>query len=222
MPSDTSTGLIEPHHLRAIVGGVVFARHGRTKHNLDGIIQGSRDTLPLSDEGREDARVLAAELAGENVRTILTSPLRRARETAEIVAKEHGLPDPVVIGELRECDYGSWEGRPKKVLVADAKRTEWFKRPVSAGLRGIPDDGEPYLELLQRTNGVLRRLADELPPEGSAVVIAHAGVLRAIRFLKILSEAGVRELRAETVIPHEDKVFHEDVRHVRHAVFRLE
>lgn len=217
--SDAST-LLDPQQLQTLSERVIFTRHGRTKHNLDGLLQGSQD-VSLADDGRDDARRMAAGFADADIRVVFTSPLKRAAETAQIIASENGLPEPVVIRELHECNYGDWEGQPKEALQVRPDRTEWFAGPVSAGQRGVPDGGEPYLDLLARVNGALEQVLDALPADGSALVVAHAGVLRAARFLRVLSDTGVRELGAEAVIPHETLVFQGDARDIAHAAFRI-
>ena len=72
---------------------ILLARHGQTSENAAGRILGRRDP-PLSDAGRAEAAALAASLRGEGLQAIWTSPLRRARETAAIVASGLGLDPP--------------------------------------------------------------------------------------------------------------------------------
>ena len=88
---------------------LLLARHGQTDANLERRWQGQTETS-LNDVGREQARALARALAGDPPDAIFSSDLDRARETAEILAAELGLPvrtDP----RLREVDVGSWAGR---------------------------------------------------------------------------------------------------------------
>jgi broad specificity phosphatase PhoE len=71
---------------------IVFARHGQTAPNRDGLVLGRADP-ELTEEGHRQAALLAAALAGEPVTAILTSPLLRARQTAEpVVAVSHVSP----------------------------------------------------------------------------------------------------------------------------------
>ena len=87
---------------------LLLVRHGETDWNADGRLQGHTDR-PLSDFGRRQARQLADELAGEDLEAIYASDLARARETAEIVGEQLGLP-VVLEPDLREKDWGTWEG----------------------------------------------------------------------------------------------------------------
>ena len=85
---------------------VLLVRHGETEWSRDGRHTGRTD-LPLTDAGRRHAEALGARLAGREFALVLTSPLQRARVTAAIV----GLGDQAeVLDELREYDYGSYEG----------------------------------------------------------------------------------------------------------------
>ena len=90
--------------------GVVLARHGQTDDNRPPIrVQGFRDT-PLNDVGREQARGLAEAVAGDGYRSVWSSDLSRASETAAIVGARIGL-EPRLDPRLREANRGRWEGR---------------------------------------------------------------------------------------------------------------
>lgn len=87
-----------------------FVRHGQTSWNAEKRVMGHAD-IDLNDEGRRQAEEVRKTLAGNTFVAIITSPLLRARETAEIIAKEH-LDTPLLIAsELKERDFGEYEGR---------------------------------------------------------------------------------------------------------------
>lgn len=143
-------------------GRIVVVRHGETDWNSERRIQGRSD-LPLNDAGRAQAEAAGVVLASAGQwRTIVSSPLRRAVETAEIIARRLGLDAPLTDAALIERDYGSAEGLP----VADAGRY-W------PGL-DIPD-AEP-LDLLGRR--AVDVLTLHLARPGT-VVVAHGALLRA-------------------------------------------
>ena len=86
----------------------LLVRHGETNWNRDRRFQGHADP-GLNRTGREQARALADELAGEPIVAIYASDLARARETAEIIGER--VAAPVVLDrELREIDVGEWQG----------------------------------------------------------------------------------------------------------------
>lgn len=90
---------------------ITLVRHGQTDWNFDRRIQGSTD-IPLNDMGRAQAReagrALHEEARGDTI--VVASDLARARETAEIIARELGLEAPRLYPELRERAYGEAEG----------------------------------------------------------------------------------------------------------------
>ncbi|SDY51025.1 probable phosphoglycerate mutase [Modestobacter sp. DSM 44400] len=83
-------------------------RHGRTEHTPERRFSGSSD-LPLSELGRADAAAAAKHLAGRGIDVIVASPLQRTRQTAEAAAEVIGVPVELD-RDLRELDFGAWEG----------------------------------------------------------------------------------------------------------------
>jgi len=83
-------------------------RHGQTEHTPERRFSGSSD-LPLSELGRAEARAAARSLEDRGIDAIVSSPLRRCRETAAAAAAVLGLPVEVD-DDLRELDFGEWEG----------------------------------------------------------------------------------------------------------------
>ncbi|MBI3465829.1 MAG: histidine phosphatase family protein [Planctomycetes bacterium] len=88
-----------------------LVRHGATEANLHQPpwLQGCRIDLPLCEVGRQQAEAVARLLAGAGVSRVVSSPLRRATQTAEMIAASHGLAIETVPA-LAECDVGRWEG----------------------------------------------------------------------------------------------------------------
>lgn len=95
---------------------ICVVRHGETDWNLSGILQGWLD-VPLNDQGRRQARDLAAAFAGTGFAAVWSSPLVRALETAEIVAAALGLPAPHCHAGLKERNFGAIQGIPKTELA---------------------------------------------------------------------------------------------------------
>ncbi len=120
---------------------LALIRHGQTDWNLDGLMQGRTD-IPLNGTGREQALVAASALSGERWDAVVSSPLVRARETAELIAATLGVPLAGSYDELVEQDFGAAEGTPVSELdVRWPERDFAGKEPdeeVGArGLRGI-------------------------------------------------------------------------------------
>lgn len=95
---------------------VCLARHGETDWNAEGILQGWLD-VPINDTGRRQAHELTQTLATANFTAVHTSPLARARETAEIVAAGLGLAPPASHAGLKERNFGAIQGIPKTELA---------------------------------------------------------------------------------------------------------
>lgn len=87
-------------------------RHGRTELNAAGCLRGHADP-PLDDVGRLEAKRLGKLFVGVRVEAVLTSPLRRARETTVPIAETVGVP-PLVVSRFADRDYGPWNGAPSR------------------------------------------------------------------------------------------------------------
>lgn len=108
---------------------IILVRHGQTPWNKDKIFRGTVD-IPLNDTGREEARLAGEWLKGETLHAAYTSPLSRSRDTAEAIARPHGLAVADLPG-LGDLNYGDWQGLPLsevKVKYADLYR-QWETAP---------------------------------------------------------------------------------------------
>jgi broad specificity phosphatase PhoE len=150
---------------------MLLARHGETSWNALGRLQGHTD-IELNATGREQARSLAAEIAGTGVRTVWTSDLARARQTGEIIATALGLAAPRTEPELRERAFGVFEGLTRDECASqhpDAWQA-WLAQT------GAPPGGEPREAAVVRMARALERIAAR--EEGPALVVSHGGVMR--------------------------------------------
>jgi broad specificity phosphatase PhoE len=166
---------------------LLLVRHGETDWNRDGRFQGHADT-PLNAAGREQALVLARELADKRIAIAYTSDLQRARETAEIVAGHLGV-ELVALPELREIDVGEWQGLswPEIEERYPDGATQWHEN--GQGWKS----GESYLELGRRVVEALRRIAAAHPTE-RVLIVGHGGMIRATRaFIEGVSVAESRK-----------------------------
>ena len=151
---------------------ILLLRHGETLWNIEGRIQGHRDS-PLSAEGLAQAEALARRLAGERPDVLYTSDLGRARQTMEPLARATGLT-PRVDPALRERCYGAFEGRTWPEIERD------FPQQHAAHLSGDPavkaEGGESMQEFHDRAVGALMRIAEH-SADDKVVIVAHGGVL---------------------------------------------
>ena len=154
------------------MGRLVLVRHGETDWNVERRVQGHSDTT-LNENGRDQARRLAATLAEETFDLVVASDLDRAQETARL-----GLPAGTPMEttpDLRELNFGDWEGLTGPEIEADA--------PGSLGQTwrgwGEAPNGESLAAFAERIDRVVVRLREELG-DGTALVVAHGGTLRVL------------------------------------------
>jgi broad specificity phosphatase PhoE len=146
---------------------ILLVRHGETDWNLERRVQGHTDRL-LNETGRAQALALAESLVTEKLDGVYSSDLARARDTAALIAVRHGL-DVIETTELREKDFGSWEGLTETDILArfpDANRGEW-------------GDGESSAEVAGRVVAALTQIA-AAHLGGRVVVVSHGGPMRAV------------------------------------------
>jgi alpha-ribazole phosphatase/probable phosphoglycerate mutase len=154
---------------------LILIRHGETEWNKSLRFQGHRD-IPLSEDGREQARKIARRLACEKIDTAYASDLSRALETAKAIADYHKL-EVNMVPELREINFGYWEGLTHKEI--DSKYPEsmaqWLSNPEETKIPG----GESMNDVAERCRvGISGILADN--PNKDVLVAAHGGVLRIV------------------------------------------
>lgn len=152
---------------------LTLIRHGQTDWNLSRRIQGSTD-IPLNERGRADAHRAAAGLAATTHDAIYSSPLLRAKETAEIIAAELGLPLAGVVPDVREREFGEGEG----MLVSDyiEKYGDWHAEVP--GAESLDEVGVRAIAALHAIARDARRRS--APRAESVLVVAHGGVIRAV------------------------------------------
>ena len=154
---------------------IYLIRHGETTWNEAGRYQGHRD-VELSPRGLKQAILLRERLQRENIKAVYASDLRRARETANIIAQAHGLMVKE-LPSLRELNFGLWEGLTYQEIASQYPE-EWKKWLADPGNIRVPG-GESYLELQERVYGTLQKIVAQHPGENLAIV-AHGGPLRVI------------------------------------------
>lgn len=145
---------------KTIVG---LLRHGQTDWNIDFRLQGITD-IPLNETGLAQARIAAEVIKAEDWDFIATSPLSRARETAEIVAQELGISEVAIEPLLLERSFGDAEGMTHE---------EW-KRDFPDGL---PPGGESLDVLRARAEQLLEQLLNVY--RGTRVLtVSHGALIR--------------------------------------------
>lgn len=152
-------------------------RHGETLANREFRYIGSRDDA-LSETGEMQAAQLGTALAPLPIATVYSSPLQRARVTAEAIAAPHKL-EVQLASELRENDYGAWEGLSHaEVLARGAEEARllaaWEKDATVA-----PPGGESFADLYQRVRAFVDQLASTHAGKSIALV-SHVGPIKVL------------------------------------------
>ena len=152
-----------------------LARHGQSVSNAMRRFQGTQD-VPLSELGRRQAVALSAGLLRRRVAHVYASPLVRARDTAEIVVAEHGVP-LTLVDDLRELSLGDWEGLTVdeiRALPGDPYAC-WVRDPVA----GCPPGGEALGLVQARVMRAIEGIVAAHPNGEDVLVVCHGGVISA-------------------------------------------
>lgn len=157
---------------------IYLVRHAETTWNLEGKVQGRRDTS-LSINGLAQTVKTVAFLSALPFDTIFTSPLARARAIAEPVGVVLHIP-PIVLPELQEIDFGDWEGHTWNEIEAmyPAPLATWERKSPETR----PDGGESLADVCRRAAKV--RSLVESSSGDLALVVAHGGFNRV--FISVL------------------------------------
>jgi broad specificity phosphatase PhoE len=159
--------------------GVLLARHGETDDNREPIrVQGFTDT-PLNDTGRRQAAQLAQRLAGSDIRSLWSSDLSRAAETAEIVGAQIGLA-PRLDRRLREANRGVWEG--SRFIDIAREDPDGYAAWLAAGETFRFPHGESLREQQERVLAALRDI--HATGERPALAVCHGGSMRVMLCLR--------------------------------------
>jgi probable phosphoglycerate mutase len=154
-----------------------LVRHGETDWNRELRWQG-HSNVPLNERGRTQARKLADTLSGTPFAAVYSSDLRRASETARIVADRLSLPVQTD-EDLREIDVGSWEGFTLADL--EARVPDAVARWEEKGEHGW-EDGESHAAMMVRVRNAIGSIAAR--HEGERVLVfSHGGPIRALKAL---------------------------------------
>jgi len=151
-----------------------LVRHGTTPYNATDRMQGQID-IPLADQGRREIEVLAERLRNVDYDLIIHSPLKRAEETARIIAGDREGVRWQVYPEFTEIDLGQWEGRIYTEMVAS--ESEYYQRWLSDEDCPVPG-GESFSQVADRARAGVSRLLQE--PVKTVLICGHATVNRGI------------------------------------------
>lgn len=150
---------------------ISILRHGITDANENGIYIG-KTNLPLSQNGREALQEKYETHEYPKVQRVYTSPLERAVQSAEILFPDREL---VIVDDLREMDFGVFEG----LSVDDLIELDSYKKWLKGGLDNPPPNGESLRNMMLRCYSALNLIILDMMKEGitHAGVVTHSGIL---------------------------------------------
>ena len=151
---------------------LVLARHAVTAQTGP-LLSGRAPGIDLSDVGRDQAKALGERLAGLPVAVVYASPIERTTQTADAVARHHGLTVQPLPGVI-EADYGEWTGGK----LAELAKTDLWKTVQRAPSRARFPGGESLAEMQSRMVTALEDVVARHPGE-LVVVVSHADPIKA-------------------------------------------
>ncbi len=160
---------------------VLLIRHGRTSANTAGILAGRSSGVELDTVGERQVVDVGTRLAGVPLRAVVSSPLRRCRQTSQAVVQGRSDGCPVVTEQgLVECGYGEWTGKALRDLAKDKLWATVQTQPSAVRFPG----GESMTEMSARAVNAIRswdgRMAAEHGPHAVWAAVSHGDVIKAI------------------------------------------
>jgi broad specificity phosphatase PhoE len=164
---------------------LLLVRHGQTTFNLEGRLPGQLPGIALTDEGRRQAQRAAVALSGLPLSAVISSPLERAQDTAQIIARGWALPirlDP----RLMDTDVGAWSGQKLDDLgKTDPLWKSFVERPDQP-----PPGVESFADVQNRSVAVVEEILADTSLGQYILLVAHADVVKLIlaRYMGLASE----------------------------------
>jgi broad specificity phosphatase PhoE len=154
---------------------LLLVRHGQSTYNVEGRLPGQLPGISLTDEGRRQAQRAAIALSGLPLAAVVSSPLERARETADIIARGWALPIKVD-SRLMDIDVGAWSGEKLDDLnKTDPRWKSFVEHPNQA-----PEGVESFSVVQARAVASVEDIRQDTALGPFVVLVAHADVVKLI------------------------------------------
>ncbi len=158
------------------MGSIIFLRHGQAKNNIERILTGRTPGVPLTEEGINQAEKAAKFLEHMNISAIYSSPIERARHTAEIVGKHNSL-DVTIDDRLIELDMGKFTGVPYDEIFNSHGNV--FMKFYNGELEIAHNGVETFSEVKKRVLGIVDHVIENHPDE-NVVLVTHMDPIKAM------------------------------------------
>jgi len=158
------------------LGQIIFLRHGQAKNNTERILAGRTEGIPLTEIGIKQAEHTAELLEHMNISAIYSSPIQRAKHTAEIVA-EHNSLNVTLDERLIELDMGKFTGVPYDEIFTSHGNV--FMKFYNSELEIAHNGVETFTEVKKRVLGIVDHVIEKHPDE-NVVLVTHMDPIKAM------------------------------------------
>ena len=158
------------------MGSIIFLRHGQAKNNTERILAGRTPGVPLTEEGVDQSEKAAKFLEEMNISTIYSSPIERAKNTAEIVGKHNSI-DVRIDDRLIELDMGKFTGKPYDEIFTSHGNVfmKFYRGELEIAHNGV----ETFEEVKKRIRDMVDHVIDNHPDE-NVVLVTHMDPIKAM------------------------------------------
>ena len=158
------------------MGQIIFLRHGQAKNNTDRILAGRTEGIPLTETGIKQAEHTAELLQHMNISAVYSSPIQRAKHTAEIVGKHNSL-DVTIDERLIELDMGKFTGMPYDKIFNSHGNV--FMKFYNGELEIAHNGVETFSDVKKRVLGIVDHVLENHPDE-NVVLVTHMDPIKAM------------------------------------------
>ncbi|MCV0373456.1 MAG: histidine phosphatase family protein [Nitrosarchaeum sp.] len=158
------------------MGSIIFLRHGQAKNNTERILAGRTPGIPLTEKGVDQAKKAAEFLEHMNISAIYSSPIERAKHTAEIVGA-HNSVDVRIDERLIELDMGKFTGMPYEQIFSSHGNV--FMKFYSGELEIAHNGVETFDQVKKRVLGIVDHVLDNHADE-NVVLVTHMDPIKAM------------------------------------------
>jgi len=158
------------------MGQIIFLRHGQAKNNTDRVLAGRTPGVPLTDTGLKQAEQTGKLLEDMNISAIYSSPIQRAKHTAEIVG-EHNSIDVTIDDRLIELDMGKFTGVPYDEIFTSHGNV--FMKFYNGELEIAHNGVETFADVKKRVLGIVDHVTKKHPDE-NVVLVTHMDPIKAM------------------------------------------
>lgn len=158
------------------MGSIIFLRHGQAKNNTERILAGRTPGIPLTEKGIDQAEKAAEFLEHMNISAIYSSPIERAKHTAEIVGS-HNSVDVRIDERLIELDMGKFTGMPYEQIFSSHGNV--FMKFYNGELEIAHNGVETFAEVKKRVLGIVDHVLENHPDE-NVVLVTHMDPIKAM------------------------------------------